>query len=230
MTDDLCLSSLELIGLRSEAGSPQSRAHVRSCARCSALLAALPADAEHRYAELLTSLDGGTAALQQTIAAQIGRAEQQSPEQVPKRRAATRTRTLLLSDYLSEAIEGQDWDLSSLAERAHVSASQLSAICHDTLDLIHRRDTDVVAKVLSILSEDPESVARGPLWQSLLLSSGGLLKGGESRAMLAGSSFAGVSDASREADLFRDQYEVDTSERARREAAELYLSDVLAAL
>lgn len=230
MTDDLCLSSFELLELRSSGGTDETRAHVRACVRCAALIAAVPPDAERRRAELLTSLDEGVGALKRRIASQKQAFEPSPQSRASRGRSATRTRTLLLSQYLCEAIDEQDWDLTSLAERAHTSTSQLDAIFHDTLDLVHRRDTDVVAKVLSILSEDPESVARGPLWQSLLQSVGGLLRAGPGPEMLAGSSFAGVSEASREADLYRDRLEVDTSETARRQAAELYLSDVLAAL
>lgn len=231
MTNDLCLSSLELIEMLSGGGSEETRKHARVCVRCSALLAALPIDSERRHEELLASLDRNLATLRQTIDSRLQATEPSQPGQAtPPRRPATRTRTLLLSQYLSEAIEEQDWDLTSLAERAHVSTSDLKAICHDTLDLIRRRDTDVVAKVLTILSEDPESVARGPLWQSLLQNAGGLLRAGPGPEILAGSSFAGVSEASREADLHRDRLEVDTSEKARHQAAELYLSDVLAAL
>ena len=230
MTEDLCLSSLELIELRSGGGTDETREHVRVCVRCSALLAALPTDVERRHTELLTPLDEGLATLRQTITSQMKTVEPAPEGKAPPRRPATRTRTLLLSQYLKETIDERDWDLPSLAERAHVSTSELNAICHDTLDVVHRRDTDVVAKVLTILSEDPESIARGPLWESLLQSAGGLLRAGPGHEMVAGSSFAGVSEASREADLFRDRLEVDTSEKARRQAAELYLNDVLAAL
>lgn len=230
MTDDPCLSSLELIQLRRGVGEPLLREHVRSCTRCSALLAALSPAAEEHYDELLDSLERVAPSLQLMIEKELLEAKQTTPSRAPTRRSGTRTRTVLLSQYLSEAIEAQDWDLNSLAERAQIPTSLLSGFCSDVFDLAHRRDTDAVANVLAILSDEPEEVARGPLWNSLLLTSEGMIQASGSPEMLAGSSFAGVSDTSREADLFRDQFEVDRSEPARRQAAELYLGDVLAAL
>lgn len=230
MTNDHCLSSLKLIQLRRGVGDPLVREHVRSCTRCSALLAALPATVEEHYKELLGALERETPSLQLKIEKDLSKAKQAQASPPSARRSATRTRTVLLGQYLSETIEAQDWDLSSLAERVQIPTSLLSGFCKNVFDLAHRRDTDALAHVLAILSDEPEEVARGPLWQSLLMASEGMMKASGSPEMLAGSSFAGVSDSSREADLFRDQFDVDRSEQARRQAAELYLGDVLAAL
>lgn len=206
------------------------REHVRSCTRCSALLAAMPPAVEEHYDELHGALESEAPSLQLMIEKELSEGKQAEPSRAPTRRSGTRTRTVLLSQYLSETIEAQNWDLNSLAERAQIPTSLLSGFCKDVFDLAHRRDTDAVAHVLAILSDEPEEVARGPLWHSLLLTSEGMIQANGPPEMLAGSSFAGVSDASREADLFRDQFEVDCSEPARRQAAELYLGDVLAAL
>jgi hypothetical protein len=233
MTEDHCLSSLELIEFRAGTGPVASQEHVRTCLRCSALFATLAPGAEERYEKLFATLGEEAQSMRRMIEDRLASG---APTNAPRneaalvRRSGTRTRTVLLSQFLREALEKEEWDLGSLAERVQVSTSLLTAFCDDVFDLTHRSDVDAIAQVLTILAEDPEEVARGPLWESLLRVPGGMIKATGSTEMLAGSSFAGVSEESRESDLFRDQVKVDRSEPARRQAAELYLDDVLAAL
>jgi hypothetical protein len=229
---DNCLSSIELIALRKGGGSLASRDHARRCRRCSALLGAVTPRVLERQAALFASLREETQPIQRLIENKMaaGKVVNKSPKEVPPVRSRTRTRTILLSQYLGEALGKEEWDLGSLAEQAQVPTSLLTAFCNDVFDLTHRSDTEAVAKVLTALGDDPEEIARGPLWESLLRTPGGMIEATGTTEMLAGSSFAGVSEASRESDLFRDQVEIDDSEPARKQAAELYLADVLAAL
>lgn len=228
-----CLSSLELIELRTGGGSVASREHVQMCRRCSALLAASTQEAVERQTELFASLRDETQAVQRLIEDKLaGRKAVDLPpkEGVPAPRSRTRTRTVLLSQFLGEIFEKGAWDRNSLAERAQIPTSLLDAFCNDIFDLTHRSDTDAVAQVLTAVADDPEEIARGPLWESLLGTPGGMIDASGTPEMLAGSSFAGVSEASRESALFRNQVDIDDSDPARKQAAELYLADVLAAL
>lgn len=230
---DHCLSSLELIELRTGGGSVASREHVQVCRRCSALLAASTPEAVERQAEFYASLRKETEAVQRLIEDKlVARKAVDLPpkEGVPAPRSRTRTRTVLLSQFLGEIFEKGEWDRGSLAERAQIPTSLLNAFCNDIFDLTQRSDTDAVAQVLTALADDPEEIARGPLWESLLRTPGGMIDATGTPEMLAGSSFAGISEASRESALFRDQVEIDDSDPARKQAAELYLADVLAAL
>lgn len=233
MTDRACLASLELLALRSEPTQEGHRDHLRCCPRCLALSELLPATVEGDYVELLGALtaddDGLVREAQAKLTAKSQAAAERSRHE--RRGVRSRTRVVLFGEFLREAIEEGDWDEVSLAERAQITGTQLTAFLDDRFDLRFRRDTGALASVLSLITDDPETVARGPLCASLLRGEGGLLRASEGGTeMLAASSFAGVSKEQREMDLWRDQVEVDESDAGRRQAAELYVEDVLAAL
>jgi hypothetical protein len=229
MTERHCISSLELIALRSAPDDAELREHLGECERCTALLALLPEDCEARFESSLAALNLRIP----EIRAALG--EKPATAASPRRngaRAMTRTRVVLFGAYLQEALEGTEWDEVSLAEKADVSSSQLGKFLKDRFDLIHRRDAEMVASVIRTISTDPEEVVRGPLFQSLRLCPGGMVEASDSaeQTFIAASSFAGVDEERRDEEIQRDFMEVDESPAAQTQAVDLYLADVLAAI
>jgi hypothetical protein len=229
MTERNCMSSLELIALRSDPDNVELREHLEGCERCAALLVLLPDDSEARFESLLGALNTRLPEIRALLPEKPSAA---AGLERNGHRAVTRTRVVLFGAYLQEALEGSEWDQVSLAEKADVSSAQLKKFLEDQFDLVHRRDAEMVASVIRAISSDPEEVIRGPLFESLLLCPGGMAKatGSGEQTFIAASSFADVGEEQRNEEIQRDFIEVDESPAAQTQAVDLYVADVLAAI
>lgn len=164
-------------------------------------------------------------------------AKERTRERPPAFHAGTRTRTrttMNFGDWLTSRFDEEGWDEVSLAEKADMTSNEVRSLIAGKFDLDYRRDTDRVATVLRLLAPEQgeiEDVVYGPLKISLELCQGGLVHAEEGREEpIAASSFAIVDDDQRDDDLYSGMTAVDDSAEAHKQAVELYIQDVLAAI
>ena len=143
----------------------------------------------------------------------------------------TVTRTLTFGQYLGEVLDGPDWDVGTLAEKADIGRNEINCFLRDRLDVEFRRDAEAVGRILHLVAaSDAEDIAQGPLAITASLCSRGLITAEGLTAPRAASSFASLDEEARIEDLHRDEMSLDDSAEAVEQAAQLYVAEVLTVL
>jgi hypothetical protein len=148
-------------------------------------------------------------------------------------RTPTKTKAKLFSAYLAEQMDEAGWDEIGLAEKAELETLQVRAFLNDKFELTTQADTEPLAHVIQVVAQDEDTdlILDGPLRCSLQLIKGGMMEAtGEHGLAVAASSYGGVSDEKRNADLHKGRTDVDDSPAGQADAVETYIAGVRALL